>query len=477
MSMHQVGGTWLYTALLARGRHQVKFIVDGRWEVSDDLPTLRDERRNINNFIDANPDATQGQPDILVPIFIRWRGGRHVCISGSFNGWSRTVEMQRNGEAFQYVALLPRGRHAFKFIVDGEWRVSENWGTTQDSIGNMNNFVVVTDVEAPRRPPAALVAAAAQPAAARVAAHHPPPGPQAARVAAVVRPAAPPIAAHPPVPPPVAAFVNNGGLRAGAVAWTPTLHLTHPCPVCFDDEHPAGVSMGCGSGEHALCMPCALRSVRGELLPGAIVVRCMPCLSSGATRAINPTAVREIALWSRSARADAVNDLRLMSDDELARFSAIHSRASRGDASRTISTTPDTLERGIPTGLYKLCPNCGTGVQRPRGHHCHHISPGSGCANCGAHWCYACAELYIPGSAPRRCRNNCSLFCSELCDCPDCPDCRPGHPCDDCTGHADGSCWVCRPERRPADRQPTVFETATRERTWLEWFLIPFRRV
>lgn len=59
VSMHQVGGTWLYTALLARGRHQVKFIVDGRWEVSNDLPTLRDERRNINNFIDANPGTVK----------------------------------------------------------------------------------------------------------------------------------------------------------------------------------------------------------------------------------------------------------------------------------------------------------------------------------------------------------------------------------------------------------------------------------
>jgi len=46
------------------------------------------------------------------------------------------------------------------------------------------------------------------------------------------------------------------------------------------------------------------------------------------------------------------------------------------------------------SGQHKTCPGCGIGILRERGHHCHHIAPGTGCPSCGTHFCYACLHEY-----------------------------------------------------------------------------------
>ena len=229
------------------------------------------------------------------------------------------------------------------------------------------------------------------------------------------------------------------GLAPSLLSWTPSYVLPQGCAICASDGLP-GVRTGCGASAggapHALCLSCALRHVRAELLPGAKAIRCPQCLADRGSGALSAAAVAEIAAWSRIAgRADAVGPLRPLSDDELARHTAMVSAAAVEDA--------------LPTGLFKRCPNCGTGVVRARGHHCHHseaeerdeeeegavlhpslcppaVSPGTGCLNCHAHFCYACLHLYRPGENVHRCPTGCQLFCWDGCDCPDCTECRPG---------------------------------------------------
>jgi hypothetical protein len=87
----------------------------------------------------------------------------------------------------------------------------------------------------------------------------------------------------------------------------------------------------------------------------------------------------------------------------------------------------------------KPCPHCSMAITHYRGHACHHIRPGSGCPNCGTHFCFACLK---PHNSPEC---HCERFCSDSCDCQDCPDCRPGKPCPHCDN--DGRCRVCRPQR------------------------------
>jgi len=101
--------------------------------------------------------------------------------------------------------------------------------------------------------------------------------------------------------------------------------------------------------------------------------------------------------------------------------------------------------------MSRPCPKCKFAISHPHSHSCHHIRPGSGCPNCGTHFCYACLRAH--GISGRRC--SCRLFCESSniiehlirlpyphdsrCKCPICPDCEDGAPCSQCPG----SCVVC----------------------------------
>jgi 5'-AMP-activated protein kinase regulatory beta subunit len=53
--------------------------------------------------------------------------------------------MHRSGNDFTYIHNLKRGKHAFKFIVDDEWRFAPDQPTVADIEGRINNFIDVTD--------------------------------------------------------------------------------------------------------------------------------------------------------------------------------------------------------------------------------------------------------------------------------------------------------------------------------------------
>ncbi|KAJ8614568.1 hypothetical protein CTAYLR_004077 [Chrysophaeum taylorii] len=99
----------------------------------------------------------------------------------------------------------------------------------------------------------------------------------------------------------------------------------------------------------------------------------------------------------------------------------------------------------------KPCPQCSFRITHHHGHACHHIRPGTGCLNCGTHFCYRCLRRGTSGTSC-----GCRLFCQNSdivnnierlpyphdrrCGCPFCADCREGAPCPQCTG----GCVVCR---------------------------------
>ena len=56
--------------------------------------------------------------------------------------------MHRSGNDFTYIHNLKRGKHAFKFIVDDEWRFAPDQPTVEDIDGRINNFIDVTDFKA-----------------------------------------------------------------------------------------------------------------------------------------------------------------------------------------------------------------------------------------------------------------------------------------------------------------------------------------
>jgi len=101
------------------------------------------------DILDINPQAPMsvvGPAESTIPTVFKWEhGGRHVYITGTFNNWERQLPMHRSGNDFTYVHNLKRGKHAFKFIVDDEWRFAPDQPTIADIEGRINNFIDVSD--------------------------------------------------------------------------------------------------------------------------------------------------------------------------------------------------------------------------------------------------------------------------------------------------------------------------------------------
>ena len=54
--------------------------------------------------------------------------------------------MHRSGNI--YTPQPQKGKHAFKFVVDDEWRFAPDQPTVADIEGRINNFIDVTDFDA-----------------------------------------------------------------------------------------------------------------------------------------------------------------------------------------------------------------------------------------------------------------------------------------------------------------------------------------
>jgi len=49
-------------------------------------------------------------------------GARSVAVAGSFNDWNpNKARLKKDGETWTMHMRLPRGRHEYRFVVDGKW--------------------------------------------------------------------------------------------------------------------------------------------------------------------------------------------------------------------------------------------------------------------------------------------------------------------------------------------------------------------
>lgn len=93
-------------------------------------------------------DVVQDDCENVVPTVFKWdHGGRNVYITGTFNNFERQIPMHRSGNDFSYVHNVQRGKHAYKFIVDDEWRFAPDQPTVADIEGRINNFIDVSDFQ------------------------------------------------------------------------------------------------------------------------------------------------------------------------------------------------------------------------------------------------------------------------------------------------------------------------------------------
>ncbi|TCD70480.1 hypothetical protein EIP91_003241 [Steccherinum ochraceum] len=91
-----------------------------------------------------------------------------VVVTGSFDGWSKTIHLSRTPSGFAAKVKIPWGeKTSYKYIVDGRWTTTDTQPTEMDPMGNVNNVY-----NAPARPvqpvfqspPAVLAPAAVTPA-------------------------------------------------------------------------------------------------------------------------------------------------------------------------------------------------------------------------------------------------------------------------------------------------------------------------
>lgn len=111
------------------------------------------ESNKTNSLAVASPNTNVSIPasyanfaEDVVPTVFKWdHGGRNVYITGTFNNWERQLPMHKSGNDFTYIFNLKKGKHAYKFIVDDEWRFAPDQPTVADNDGRINNFIDVSN--------------------------------------------------------------------------------------------------------------------------------------------------------------------------------------------------------------------------------------------------------------------------------------------------------------------------------------------
>ncbi|KAI8804373.1 5'-AMP-activated protein kinase beta subunit, interation domain-containing protein [Cladochytrium replicatum] len=82
----------------------------------------------------------------VIPIIVSWNsGGKTVYVTGTFNNWKQKVRLSKSTTDFTTVVDMPPGTHRFKFIVDDEWKCSEELPIASDPDGNLVNYLEVKD--------------------------------------------------------------------------------------------------------------------------------------------------------------------------------------------------------------------------------------------------------------------------------------------------------------------------------------------
>lgn len=118
--MYKTSDGWKLTLQLKPEVYQYKFIVDGNWIIDPDNPNKTpNEYHDFNSVIDVKKEVT-----FLLEDF---KNAEKVILSGSFNDWSEDkFEMKKTKNGWKYTTNLSGGKHHYKFIVDGVWKLDPN---------------------------------------------------------------------------------------------------------------------------------------------------------------------------------------------------------------------------------------------------------------------------------------------------------------------------------------------------------------
>ena len=105
---------------------------------------------NITNSYQQSETAEKtkmSELNEIVPYTFEWKeGGNNVQFCSSFlEDWKRKEPMKFNKDtnSFEVTLNVPKGKHQFKFIVNGIWVCSKNYKINNDNNNNINNEIEI----------------------------------------------------------------------------------------------------------------------------------------------------------------------------------------------------------------------------------------------------------------------------------------------------------------------------------------------
>ena len=129
---------WKLNLQLRPNLYEYKFIVDGKW-IEDPANTNKkpNEFDEYNSVIDIKKEVTF--------LLENYKDADTVILAGSFNNWSETAyKMRKTKNGWIYTINLPGGKHHYKFIVDGDWKLDPHNSIKEyDGNGHINSVKMV----------------------------------------------------------------------------------------------------------------------------------------------------------------------------------------------------------------------------------------------------------------------------------------------------------------------------------------------
>lgn len=132
LPMEKTDQGWELPYVLGAGNHEYKFIVDGQWITDPDNPYTIGSGDYTNSVLPYKYNH--------VFTLLGYGPDHEVFVTGSFTNWNPDgYRMTYDGGVWLFPAYLPPGRHAYKYIVDGEWIIDPDnplWEDNRYGTGN-----------------------------------------------------------------------------------------------------------------------------------------------------------------------------------------------------------------------------------------------------------------------------------------------------------------------------------------------------
>jgi hypothetical protein len=124
---------WELDYVLGPGNYQYKFIVDGQWIVDPSAGApIDDGNGNQNSFLVVGHNHSF--------VLAGFPSAKTVTVAGDFNDWNPLISPMKKADGkWTGQVFLARGKHRYKFIVDGRWILdpaNQLWEENEHQTGN-----------------------------------------------------------------------------------------------------------------------------------------------------------------------------------------------------------------------------------------------------------------------------------------------------------------------------------------------------